>query len=284
MLITSCLRESKPIEEKIEAKNQIEEEKVQIFTQYSSLINKSIGFNDRKAINCLAEIDNEYFSKRAKGKASRYYGTEWRKGRRILVGESGLNRFEEYRRKLNMEGFEPDSMHCTIYAYESLKAGLGEENLAKLEENHRIIWKNRENAGWSVGYLLVRDFNWKAYLVIDEQSKEYAHCMKGYEKAKSYPVWRQPDIPLEAIYILGRDDEKVESLLQENEYGWGFSEQGIHTWVTRFDVLKECNWSGSPLEEGDLYSGEKPLFIETRFLDYTDYQSHILIFPEKVDG
>ena len=146
--------------------------------------------------------------------------------------------------------------------------------------NHTNGYGDSENnAGWSLGYLLVKEWNWKAYLILDESSEEYEHCQKSYKKSKSYPVWRQPNIPLEKLLLLGKDNAEIQKLLQENEFGWGFSHQGIHTWITRFDELKECNWMGAPSKKYEVAT--KPLFLSTPFLSYFDYNSHVVIFPPK---
>ena len=51
------------------------------------------------------------------------------------------------------------------------------------------------------------------------------------------------------MYILDKDDEKINELLSQNEFGWGFSNQGIHNWITRFTTLKECMWDGAPCKK-----------------------------------
>ncbi len=245
-----------------------------LFTAYSNQENAYQNFDGPKAINKLAAIENEHFNALEKG-YSRYYGTEWRTIAENLLLENGQNRFEEYQTGL---GHPPDSLHCTLYAYEGLKAGLDSTQLTKLERLHHKIWKNREIAGWSLGYLLVKHFDWNAYLVINPKSVEYKKCLKAYQQRKVYPVWRQPEIPLEALYVQGKDDSLVTSLLQKHQFGWGFSEQGIHTWVTRFEVLKECNWLGVPSKKYT-ESYDKPLFVATKFDQFADYHSHVIVFP-----
>ncbi|MEM7102741.1 MAG: hypothetical protein AAF502_06350 [Bacteroidota bacterium] len=245
-----------------------------LFAQPSNLLNEYIGFNSPKAIDTLVSIENEYF-KRYKSGISKFYGTVWRE---FAESNSPEDSTTIYQRYLGQLGEKPDSMHCTIYADRALKVGL-EDQFDRLETTHRRIWKQREHAGWSVGYILVKEHNWKAYLVLDKASGEYDHCMNAYQRNKSYPVWRQPDIPLEAVFVKGEDNIKIQELLLENEFGWGFSEQGIHTWITRFDVLKECNWSGAPGKAFETSS--KPLFIKTPFLEFNDYLSHVIIFPPK---
>jgi len=282
-LLTGCLTESSNKEEhsvKIDNETKTEPEN-RIYTKYSSLSNKYVNFNSGKAINRIADIENDYFSDRINGRTSKYYGTEWRKEKERISVKDGKTKYEQYKELLNQMGEKPDSMHCTIYAYESLKAGFDSTTFGKLEESHRRLWKKRENAGWSIGYLLVKEFKWKAYLIIEESSQEYKQCLNAYKKNKSYPVWKQPDIPLENLFVLGKDDAEIQALLSNNEFGWGFSEQGIHTWITRFDTLKECNWIGAPSKESDLNIGAKPLFLKTNFFEYKDYGSHVVVFPGK---
>ncbi len=246
-----------------------------VYTNYSELKNQYVGFDSPRAINTLAKIENEYFRNYSNG-ISKYYGTVWRQYAEINSISSNENSiYNEFVKELGHKG---DSMHCTIYADRALKFGLG-EFFEKLEKSHRRIWKNREHAGWSVGYILVKEFDWKAYLVLDSKSEEFDHCVKSYNSKKEYPVWKQPNIPLEGLFIRGKDNDQIQKILLENEFGWGFSQQGVHTWVTRFDNLKECNWSGAPGKKYELSS--KPLFISTPFLRFYDYSSHVIIFPPK---
>lgn len=264
-------------EKKEEVKHVKSTEKDTIHTVFSKLKNEYIGFNSPKAINKIAAIENEYFSSLEQNGVSKYYGTVWRQeAEKVEVKEATL--FDEYLKQLNKKA---DSMHCTIYAVKALRAGLLEKDVKKVDSIHKKIWKKREYAGWSVGYILVKYFNWKAYLVLDEESKEYNHCLKSFNKDKTYPVWKQPNIPLENYYIRGKNNKTIDSLLMSNEFSWGFSEQGIHTWVTRFNKLKECYWAGAPSKETIINNDKKPLFITTNFLNYIDYNSHIIIFPPK---
>lgn len=240
------------------------------YAQLSQLANKAIGFDSPKAINALVEMENQYFNA-YEDSVSPFYGTLWRES--LEADSIGKTSYVRYRRLVDAA----DSMHCTIYAVKTLAAGMG-EGFDKLEEAHRQIWGEREHAGWSIGYLLVRDWGWKAYSIIDTNSQEYNHCQKVFRSHKSYPVWRQPDIPLEAMYVLGEEDSLISELLRKHEFGWGFSDQGYHTWITRFETLKECNWLGAPGAEF-AYPGTKPLFLRTAFLDYRDYYSHVLVVP-----
>lgn len=269
-LIFACSHE--PRKEKTPS---IVEEK--IFTKYSNQSNEYTNFNSVNAINKIADIENEYF-KDIKNSVSKYYGTVWREQAETKIV---ANNFSQYQAYLNTLNEKPDSLHCTLYAYEGLKAGLTKEQLEELESKHQAIWKSREIAGWSIGYLLVKDYDWQAYLILNKQSSEYNHCLKSYQKDKTYPVWKQPNIPLEAVYVIGEQDSLISNLLNQHEFGWGFSEQGIHTWITRYNELKECNWLGSPSLQYQDSEFDKPLFISTNFKNYFDYNSHVVIFPRK---
>jgi hypothetical protein len=246
-----------------------------VYTIYSQLPNHNVNFNSPAAINRIAQIENEHFRKTESG-TSPYYGTVWREWAELdsSASENG-SLFDQY---LARVGGKADSMHCTIYAVEGLKAGLG-EHFATLEKSHLRVWKEHEHAGWSIAWLLVKEWNWKAYLVLDSNSAEFTQCERAFRRKGAYPVWKQPDIPLEALYIRGKDDSLIVKVLDKNEFGWGFSHQGIHTWITRFRQLKECVWAGAPGREYDLF--EIPLFSETPFLNYYAYGSHVLVFPPK---
>jgi len=245
------------------------------FARCSTCTTNSTNFNSCQAINKIVDIENEHLIDFNTG-TSNYYGTLWREYAESTLLETGITQYQSY---LNEIDNKPDSLHCTIYAYEGLKAGLNEEQLDKLEKIHKKIWKTRERAGWSVGYILVKYFGWKAYLIIDPSSKEYDHCLRSYKKSKSYPVWKQPNILLEAFYVIGKHDASINELLAQQEFGWGFSEQGIHTWVTRYQELKECNWFGAPSIKYQQSPSNKPMFISTKFKDYVDYNSHVIVFP-----
>ena len=131
-----------------------------------------------------------------------------------------------------------------------------------------------------MAYILTKHYNWKAYLFISKDSNEYDACVSNYKKDKKYHVWKQPNIPLENIFDIDDDTDAITSLLSLNEFGWGFSDQGWHTWITRFNDLKECNWNGAPAQKYDL-ENNAPLFLKTKFSEYYDYSSHIIVFPPK---
>lgn len=274
MLLFACNPE--PVESEVESRPVREDH-----TRYSDSKDAYLNFNSSSAINKIADIENEYFSQREDG-VSKYYGTVWRQSAEGITLSSGISQYEDYLAEIGHDSIKPDSLHCTLYAYEGLKAGLTKEQLAKLEKEHRKIWKTREIAGWSIGFLLVKHFDWKAYLIIDPDSNEYDHCLKSFKKDQTYPVWRQPNIPLEQVFITGKDDSLVTDLLSQYEFGWGFSEQGIHTWITRYDELKECNWSGAPSTKYQVSKYENPLFLATDFVDYRDYGSHVILLPRRI--
>jgi len=257
---------------------QIGEDSFKLYTKPSLLENTCIGFHAPKAINKLADIENEYFNS-YKDSYSKYYGTVWKETAEYNLwgseSDTSINMFTHYLEQLKDE--KPDSMHCTIYAIEALKAGFGSDFL-RLDHEHKKIWKQREYAGWSIAYLLTRDFGWTAYLFLDKDSKEYDRCIKNFKEDGKYHVWKQPNIPIKEVFDMEEDQQNINELLENHEFGWGFSEQGWHTWVTRFNVLKECYWAGSPSAK---YGENKPLFLKTNFIDYHDYSSHIIVVPPK---
>lgn len=252
-----------------------------VFTAYSQGPNLYEGFDAPRAINALASMENRYFRQYEEG-ISPWYGTEWRSGAEMdsTGGQSAWARFAE---ASLAAGERPDSMHCTIYAVRALEAGMGTAFI-DLEAEHQKIYGSHEHAGWSIGNILVRKFGWEAYLLIDSNSREFRNVTTAFAKHKSYPVWRQPDIPLKALFVRGQNDSTFYELLRQNEFGWGFSHQGIHTWITRFDQLKECNWLGAPCREfaADPEFMQADLFKVTPFQDYYDYASHVVVFPPKI--
>jgi len=251
-----------------------------IYTKYSNLPNTYKGFNSPEAINRIADIENEYFNN-FDHSVSRYYGTEWyEKYGRVYISR-GKRRFDAYKEDLALvTDAKPDSMHCTLYAIEALKAGMGTK-FDTLEKYHKEIWRGREHAGWSIGHILTKYFNWRAYLFISEKSKEYKDCLKSYVAGGLYDVYDQPDIPLERAFFIESEQDKIEELLLQNEFGWGFSYQGWHTWITRFDTLKECRWLGAPGKKYRPWNSKIELFTKTKFLEYNSFNSHIIVFPPK---
>jgi hypothetical protein len=241
-----------------------------IYTPYSKSNYHYKGFHSDSAIDAIARMENEHFNALSSHKCSKYYGTEWRKYAELFADDNSVSEYEHY---LSLIDSKPDSMHCTIYALEALKAGFGDE-FVHLEEKHEDFWKDREFAGWSVAYILTEVYGWKAYLFITPESNEYDRCVNKFKSDSIYYVWNQPDIRLSGMYE-SKDTLEINQLLSQFEYGWGFSEQGWHTWVTRFEYLKECNWAGGPISD----ENSKPLFIKTKFTDYKDFHSHVIVFP-----
>ncbi len=257
-----------------------EEYKYKTYTPKSELENHYIGFNSPNAINRIAEIENAYFNDSKTG-FSKFYGTVWKEyAMENYTDEDSIQIFDYYQSKMQEKDENIQSMDCTIYAVEALKHGLGDKYKA-VRNYHRQIYKNQGYAGWSMAYILTKYYDWEAYLIVSETSEEYSSCLTNFKKDKKYHVWKQPDIPIERLYILEKEVSDIDRLLLENEFGWGFSEQGWHTWITRFDTLKECNWIGSPSVVEDPLNFNIPLFLQTKFTDYTDYASHVIVFPPK---
>jgi len=257
-------------------------------TAFSAGQNEYLNFSSVAAINKIATIENEYFRDRKYG-VSKYYGTQWREMAENIMLDSSTSQYDDYLKRLSsstvlkINNPKPDSLHCTLYAFEALKAGLTPDQLTQLDSLHKTIWKDREIAGWSIGYLLVKHFGWQAYLMIRPCSTEYDQCVKHYSKYKSYPVWKQPDIPLKNVFTIGEDDSLINHLLLQNEFSWGFSYQGYHTWITRYAQLKECIWSGSPSITYQESGHDEPLFESTDFNNYYDFNSHVVVVPQKLN-
>ncbi|OQX98442.1 MAG: hypothetical protein B6I20_11045 [Bacteroidetes bacterium 4572_117] len=246
---------------------------------YSKLKNKYIGFNSPVAINAIADIENEYFSNYHTG-ISKYYGSAW-SGSAYFQPEDGEGTWEwdSYKKEMDSLNIKPEMFHCMVYTMKALKAGMG-ENYKKLQEYHRKIYKKTNYAGWSMAYILTTHFNWKAYLFLNPYSQEYTRCVKNFKKNKTYYVWNQPDINIEAMFILEKDSTEINKLLSQHEFGWGFSYQGVHNWITRFTVLKECMWDGAPCLRYN-HNQNQYLFRATKFTDFKDYDSHVIVFPPK---
>ena len=155
---------------------------------------------------------------------------------------------------------------------------MGAEEYSKLLKYHNEIWAGKGFAGWSVGHLLVDRFGWKAYAFIESYAKYYHHYLSHFKDKNEYPVYKQPNIKIEAYYMLGKEDDKIEKLLKRVQFSWGFSEDGIHTWITNYQNLLECHWDGVPAAR--YYNSYLPdLFETTRFLEYKDHDVHIIVVP-----
>ncbi|MFI8606465.1 hypothetical protein ACIGCP_18505 [Cellulophaga baltica] len=255
------------------------EDGFRVFTAPSQLRNEYSNFNSVDAVNKIAEIENEYFNSYPTV-GSIYYGTQWYADlEQRTIEKDSISVFQKY--GLEKNNIKLDSMHCTIYAVKALESGFGAE-FETIKERHKAIWSNREYAGWSLGYILTKFYHWKAYLIISKNSEEYISCLSNFKKDKKYHVWKQPNIPLEGVFDVDEDMSEIQQLLNANEFGWGFSDQGWHTWITRFDSLKECNWWGAPIKKYD-EENNKPLFLKTKFSNYRDYYSHVVIFPPKIN-
>ncbi|MFK7968735.1 MAG: hypothetical protein AB8F95_00115 [Bacteroidia bacterium] len=243
---------------------------------YVPPITQTKGFDAIKAVNRAADIENIWYNEQQKG-VSRYAGTEWLKMARISPYNDEHTFFDQYQNCLeDSVGICP--MHCTHYAMEALKAGMSNEDFARLDSLHERIWKKREYAGWSVAYILVKYFDWKAVAMLYPDSEEFTTVSNSFKNKQTYPVWRQPDIPLEELFILPKQQQEIDSLLQLQTFGWGFSYQGWHTWFTRYNELLECNWWGSPAQQFN-ETNTSPLFLRRKFIDFHDYDSHVICFP-----
>jgi hypothetical protein len=247
-----------------------------LFLLTGILFCENTSFDSQKAIRHIRQLEKEWKLDHQNG-ASRYAGTEWLKAAATTEWLADSSIYDHYRNRL------PDSLRIcpldwTHYAIEALRAGLGETDFAKMDSLHEKIWGKREYAGWSVAYLLTKHFGWTAIAAVYPYSEEFDQVKRTFIQKKAYPVWRQPDITLEALYELPLQANSLNKILKTEAFGWGFSIQGWHTWITHYDELWECNWWGSP---STLYeeTGTKPLFIHTQLTEFTDYDSHVICFP-----
>ena len=98
-----------------------------------------------------------------------------------------------------------------------------------------------------------------------------------------------PNIRIERYFTRGKDDRAIEDLLRKNRFGWGFSQGGIHTWITSGRDLKECHFDAGPSKNYEIPTAHslfsttglrsEPLFETTRFVAFDDYPVHLVVFP-----
>ncbi len=217
------------------------------------------------------------------------YGRFWANhyARRTRLAGSDRTVWQRYVEELAAKRLRPERLDCTLYAHELLKAGMDAKSHATLLAEHRRIWKGRGFAGWSVAHILTEKLGWKAYAILHRSARYYHFYKKRFVAKRLYPVWKQPDIRIEAHYELGKDDRAIEALLRRGRFGWGFSDGGIHTWVTSDTTLKECHWESGPSrryeipEAHPLAAGlrREPFFESTRLVEFTDYGAHLVVFP-----
>jgi len=234
-------------------------------------------FDSKKAIERSDELVKEYLIGYFRN-VSRLVGRVWLDfSKEISMSERTV--YVDYKSELEKDSLKMRRMDCTIYAEDCLKAGFDEDGFRRLKKLHNEIYRGKGFAGWSISYLLTEFFGWKAYAFIKPGAKDYQHYLNHFKNDKEYPVWRQPDTKIEEYYFLGEDNDNIEQLLSENEFGWGFSEDGIHTWITNFEDLKECHWDGPPAEKYNPDKSYPLLFETTRFIEFEDYDVHLVVFP-----
>jgi len=218
-----------------------------------------------------------------------YYGRWWANhyARKQKVVGSEETVWQRYVAELARQRERPRRLDCTLYAQEVLQAGMSPADYATLLAHHRRIWGPRGFAGWSVAHVLTEQLGWKAYAVISPRARYHHYYVKHFRRHKVYPVWRQPSIRIEEHYVLGRHDRQIEALLRRGRFAWGFSDGGIHTWITSGVELKECHWDSGPSLRFEiprthaLDAGLKrePFFETTRFVEFTDYGAHLVVLP-----
>ncbi|MDP8203136.1 MAG: hypothetical protein P9L95_01240 [Candidatus Tenebribacter mawsonii] len=244
---------------------------------FTSLFSQTT-FSSDVAIQKSNEMVDEHWKNYQNG-VSRYYGWVWLKNYAEQQYIGNISFHDDYLQELKNRNMKQIRMDCTIYCAKVLKVGMGSQEYSKLVGFHDEIWAGKGFAGWSVGYLLVDRFGWKAYAFIEPGANYYHHYISHFKDKKEYPVWRQPNIKIEDYFILGQDDEQIEELLRKHKFSWGFSEDGIHTWITNYTDLLECHWDGSPAAKYNPNNWLPDLFETTRFIEFKDYDVHIIIVP-----
>jgi len=251
-----------------------------IYTEPSKFKNRCDGFNSVKAINKIAEIENEYFNN-FKFSLSKYYGSVWYLyAKEVEWYCDTASMYQCYKTEIKRAGVKRKMMHCTIYGEEALKGGFGKE-YSNFMAKHRAFWGDDQPSGWSVAKILTDEYGWKAVLVLTPESDDFKKSKRNFENKKLYDVWRQPDVPISECYNKETQTEQIDSMLSKHEFAWGFSDQGCHTWITRFDTLKECMWDGAPSRKFSAGNEEGTLFRKTKFTEFTDYWTHIIVFPSE---
>ncbi len=248
-----------------------------LFTQETTPQTNPV-FNADTAMERSNEMVKEHWENYHKG-VSRYYGRVWldNYAKGYYIGDSTYH--DDYIQELRKRDMQKVRMDCTIYCAKVLKAGMGSEEYSKLVNYHNAIWSGYGFAGWSVGHLLVDRFGWKAYAFIESGANYHHHYISHFKDKKEYPVWKQPNIKIEAYYSLGEDDAEIEKLLSQHKFSWGFSKDGIHTWITNYANLLECHWDGTPAAKYNVNNWFPDLFETTRFIEYKDYNVHIIVVP-----
>lgn len=233
-------------------------------------------FDSKKAIEKSNELVLEYM-KGYHNNVSRLVGNIWLSSAK----KTNLAVYNDYIKELKKESLKPKVMDCTIYAEACLKGGFLTNEFKQLKKYHNGIWAGKGFAGWSVAHLLTEKFGWKAYAFIRKGAADYNHYLHYFETKKEYPVWKQPNIKIEKFFTFGDDDLEINKLLMKHEFGWGFSNDGIHTWITKFTDLKECHWDGPPAKKYNPNNYLPLLYETTPFVEYYDYGIHIVVFPPK---
>jgi hypothetical protein len=247
--------------------------------QHAALGNFDVSRAQRK----IRELEQTYRSTYDRGTCP-YYGRWWANhyARRSRLPGSQETVWDHYRKLLAQRGQKPQRLDCTLYAQEVLQAGMDPAEYQKLLQGHRRIWGPRGFAGWSVGHLLTTEHGWKAYAIVRPGARYYSYYLKHLRRGV-LPVWKQPSIKIEQHFIVGQHDRAIEALLRRGRLGWGFSDGGIHTWVTSGVDLKECHWDSAPskaLEIPGIPAAERqPFFETTRLLNFADYGVHLVVFP-----
>jgi hypothetical protein len=240
-------------------------------------------FDHTRALAKIHAFDRAYRASYGRG-VGRYFGRLWARlnARRQRVAGKDETVWQRYVKDLARRGLRPRRIDCTLYAQAVLEAGMDPDEYRELRREHNQLWPGRGFAGWSVGHLLVEKHGWKAYAFIRPGAGHYHYYLHFFRRKGEYPVWKQPNIRIERHFTLGRDDRAIEALLRRNRFGWGFSQGGIHTWITSGRLLKEVHFDAAPSRRYELRAEglePVPLFETTRLVEFDDYPVHLVVFP-----
>lgn len=234
------------------------------------------------------------FDRAYAGESCPFYGRMWASvyaRRTPAKGSKKRTVWQRWVQDLRKKRLKPRGLDCTLYAQAILAAGMAADDYARLREEHQRLWGARGFAGWSVAHILTTKHGWQAYAVIGPAAPTRHYYIYHFRERSRYPVWKQPDIKIEAYYRLDdeRDRMRIEKLMRRRKFGWGFSEGGIHTWITSGVNLKECHYDKGPSPRYDMPESHalfqagnlrvNPLFKTTRFVKFTDYSVHLIVFP-----
>jgi len=237
-----------------------------------------IDFDSEAAIEQSFKIIDEYWDD-YNNQVSRYVGKVWFEEISKQQYLGNVSWHDDYIEELvhcNLQNMVIDDMSYCILL---LKTGMGQQDFANFVEYYYAFSSSDSFTVYDVGYLLVNRFGWKAYAFISPEAKDFSYYLNSFKYKKEYPIQNQPSIKIEKYYTLGEDDNEIEIFLSNYDFGFGFSENGIHNWITNYNDLLECHSNGSPSKKYHLEITLPNLFETTPLIEYDDHDVHILFIP-----